>query len=191
MRRRSTTSWQRSTTGPTGRSASNLVIAADVPSTAGALVEVTPGGGIGASTFSNGTMSITNTGSAGDPSIASVAIDLRGSIIPDATFDPNGVAGDTTPKCLVISSGGVATGFVTPADHCNDPFTVPHEDEPGQPGFGHDVMTMDFTDFGAGETISFARRHRRDLHPGCRGCGRRRFGVGPRARRLAGHGHLR
>ena len=143
--------------GANGPLSQKLIVAAtpgDAPG--GALVEVTPNGGIGASTFTNGTMSITNTGGAGEASIASVSIDLRGSIIPDATFDPNGVAGDTTPKCLVIASGGAATGYVTPADNCNDPFTVPHEDEPGQPGFGHDVMTMNFADFGPGETITFA-----------------------------------
>ena len=45
---------------------------------------------------------------------------------------------------------------MTPGDNCNDPFTVPHEDAPGQPGFGHDVMTMNFNDFGPGESITFA-----------------------------------
>ncbi|MGA7758016.1 MAG: malectin domain-containing carbohydrate-binding protein, partial [Ilumatobacteraceae bacterium] len=140
--------------GETGPLSEKLIVAVDSPS--GAVVQVTPNSGIDASTFTNGTMSITNSGSVGDGNIASVEFDLRGSIIPDATFDPNGVAGDTVPKCLVVSSGGAATGYVTPADNCNDPFAVPHEDEPGVAGLGYDVMTLDFTDFGPGESISFA-----------------------------------
>ncbi len=86
--------------GANGPLSQKLIVAVDTPS--GALVQVTPNGGIGASTFTDGSMSITNTGAAGEATIASVAIDLRGSIIPDATFDPNGVAGDTTPKCWDI-----------------------------------------------------------------------------------------
>ena len=140
--------------GAHGPLTEQLIVVVDSP--AGALVQVTPNEGIGASTFTNGTMSITNTGGAGDPEIASVVFDLRGSILPDATFDPNGVAGDTTPKCLVISSGAASTGYQTPADNCYDPFSVPHEDEPGVPGNGFDVMTLDFDDFGPGESISFA-----------------------------------
>ncbi len=75
-------------------------------------------------------------------------------MIPDATFDPIGTAGDEGTQCLAVSSEG-GTGFVVPTDPCTDPFSLPHEDSPGVPGNGWDGMTLDFTDFTSGEAIVF------------------------------------
>ena len=96
-------------------------------------MQVTPGGGIGATTFGNATITATNTGGLGAPSITKVEFDLRGSLIPDATFDPIGTAGDEGTQCLAVSAEG-GTGFVVPADPCTDPFSLPHEDSPGVAG---------------------------------------------------------
>ena len=123
-----------------------------VPGTA--QVTITPSSSIGASTYGNSTFTIANTGAVGDANITKVEFDLRGSLIPDATFDPLGTAGDTTENCLDVSSAG-GTGYVVPADKCINPFTLPHEDSPGVAGNGNDGMTLDFTDFGPGESIVF------------------------------------
>ncbi len=120
-----------------------------------ARVQVTPDSGIAATTYGNQTITISNEGVAGSPSIESVSLNLRGSIVPDATFDPIGTAGDEGTQCLDVSSGAVATGFVVPPDPCADPFSLPHEDAPGVIGNGWDGMTLDFTDFGVGESIVF------------------------------------
>ena len=118
------------------------------------LVQVTPGGPIGATTFGNSTISVTNQGAAGSPNVTGVAFDLSGSLIPDATFDPIGTAGDEGTQCLAVSSEG-GTGFIPPADPCTDPFFAQHEDAPGVPGNGWDGMTLNFDDFGPGESIVF------------------------------------
>ena len=100
-------------------------------------------------------ISVANTGAAGDAAISKVEFDVRGSLIPDATFDPLGTAGDTTKSCLAVSSGAAATGFVVPADPCVDPFSLPHEDSPGTAGNGNDGMALNFNGFEPGETIVF------------------------------------
>jgi len=125
------------------------------PDPASALIEINPGAGIAASTFSASTLLVTNTGGANAPSITNVTIDITGSLIPDATFDPNGDAGDATAKCVDVSSEG-GTGYAVPADNCTDPFSVPHEDEPGVIGNGFDALALDFTDFDSGEVFAFA-----------------------------------
>ena len=136
--------------------ANNYNAGCDLPAPpASALVQVTPGGALGATTFGNSTISVSNTGVAGSPAITGVFFDVRGSLIPDATFDPIGTAGDEGTQCLAVSAGAAATGFVAPGDPCTDPFSLPHEDDPGVPANGWDGMSLDFTDFGVGEQIVF------------------------------------
>jgi hypothetical protein len=114
---------------------------------AGAHVEINPGSNIDASTF-NGGFIIENT-STGSIQIASVSYDLDTAIYPNMVFDPNGTAGDSAGQCLQAVSGATATGFVTPTDNCNDPYSVPHGNG------GYYVATVDFTDFDPGELFEF------------------------------------
>ena len=130
-----------------------LIIAPPVPP-ADVLVQVTPGGPIGATTFGNASITVTNQGGPGAPDVTGVAFDLSGSLIPDATFDPIGTAGDEGTQCLAVSSEG-GTGFIPPADPCTDPFFAQHEDAPGVPGNGWDGMALNFDDFNPGESIVF------------------------------------
>ena len=136
------------------------------------------------------TITVSNTAAPGAPEITQVEFDVRGSVIPDATFDPIGTAGDEGTQCLEVSSEG-GTGFVVPGDPCSDPFSFPHEDSPGVPGNGKDGMTLDFTDFDAGEAIVFGVDVDPTQHPGCAGFGRRRSRVRHGAHRLDRHRHLR
>ncbi|MEL6404401.1 MAG: immunoglobulin-like domain-containing protein [Chloroflexota bacterium] len=112
-----------------------------------ALVEITPTGNLGASTFSASSFQITNNSTAGI-TIDSVTFDLSTGILPDMVFDPVGAGGDATASCLTPNSGATATGFIVPTDPCVDPFSVPRNG-------GFDVMTVDFSDFGAGEEFLF------------------------------------
>ncbi len=130
-----------------------LIIAPPVPPT-DVLVQVTPGGPIGATTFGNASITVTNQGGPGAPNVTGVAFDLSGSLIPDATFDPIGTAGDEGTQCLEVSSEG-GTGYVVPADNCTDPFFAQHQDSPGVPGNGWDGMQLNFDDFNPGESIVF------------------------------------
>jgi hypothetical protein len=109
---------------------------------------VTPNGGIGASTYGGGSFSVTNTG---ETDLTSVSFDLSESAIPDAVFDPDGTAGDQTAKGLSIDSGESATGVVSTAD--GDVFSQPHD---GDSADGYDVLTVEFTDFNPGETVTFS-----------------------------------
>ncbi|MEO0599781.1 MAG: hypothetical protein AAF126_26955, partial [Chloroflexota bacterium] len=112
-----------------------------------ALVEITPTGNLGASTFSASSFQITNNSTAGI-TIDSVTFDLSTGILPDMVFDPVGAGGDATASCLTPNSGATATGFIVPTDPCVDPFSVPRNG-------GFDVMTVNFSDFGAGEQFLF------------------------------------
>ncbi len=130
----------------------NYTTGCDLGGGPSALVEITPGGGLGATTFGNSTIEVTNTSASPGPTITSVEFDLRGSLVPDATFDPIGTAGDAGTQCLAVGTEG-GTGFVAPADPCSDPFSLPHEDAPGVVGNGWDGMTVNFDDFDGGEQI--------------------------------------
>ncbi|MDS0279521.1 malectin domain-containing carbohydrate-binding protein [Halomicroarcula sp. S1AR25-4] len=120
------------------------------PTGTSADVTVTENGGIDASTYSGGSFSVTNTG---DDNISSVQIDLSESAIPDAVFDPNGTAGDSTAKGVVIDSeSGDGVGVVT-TDSATV-FSQPHNGVNDSEGY--DVLTLEFTDFEAGETVTFS-----------------------------------
>ncbi|MEO1064013.1 MAG: malectin domain-containing carbohydrate-binding protein [Actinomycetota bacterium] len=129
---------------------SNFVYLQKVAST-NPSVAVTINGGsdsITASTFGNGSFSVTNTSPAG-VQLTSISIDLSTGVFPDVVFDPVGAAGDATAKCLTVSAGGAAVGFVAPTDPCVDPFSGPRDN-------GFDVLTIDATDWDSGETLTFA-----------------------------------
>jgi hypothetical protein len=105
---------------------------------------------IDASTYSGGSFEITNTG---DESISSVEVDLGESAIPDAVFDPQGTAGDAGSKGLVIDSeSGDGAGVVSTAD--GDVFSQPQNGQNADDGYK--VLTVEFDDFEADETVSFS-----------------------------------
>lgn len=112
------------------------------------LIEMTPGGDLDTSTFTAGSMQITNN-SSGALQITNVTIDLSTGILPDMVFDPLGNGGDATAKCFEASSGATAVGLVVPADPCATPFSQPRNG-------GFDVMSIDFTEFDPGEVFTFA-----------------------------------
>ena len=155
-----------------------------------ATVEVTPGGGVDATTDGGSTLTVSNTTLAGAPMITRVEFDVTGSMIPDSTFDSLGAAGDEATQCLEVGDEG-GTGYVVPVDNCADPFSVPHEDSPESVGNGSDVVVLDFVDFGPGESISFGVERRPDHDPGGRRRLRCRCRVGSRTRRLEGDGLVR
>ena len=131
----------------TATEATATIASDDLPPVQGSvLVEITPGGGLGASTYggTNG-FQITNTG----PSdITSISIDLSTAILPDMVFDPIGAGGDDTAQ--VFSPGGTAAavGLVPVGDPAADPFS-------GVRNGGYDVITLNFTDFNATEFFQF------------------------------------
>ncbi|MGM0592048.1 MAG: malectin domain-containing carbohydrate-binding protein [Halobacteriota archaeon] len=119
--------------------------------TAGAAsVSITPDSGTEASTYGGGSFEVTNTG---DQQISSVAFDLSSAAMPDMVFDPDGTAGDQAAKGLSIDSeSGDGVGVVSTAD--DDVFSQPHNGVDGDDGY--DVLTIEFTDFEPGETVSFS-----------------------------------
>ena len=121
-----------------------------------ALIQVNPGGGVFASTYTGGAFQIENTGAV---DIFTVTLDLSTAWMPDVVFDPQGTAGDADGKCLTADSGSTATGFVTPSDPCSDPYSVFHNGTNADDGY--DVLTLQFNDFNPGETFSFST----DLDP--------------------------
>ncbi|SFR48966.1 Galactose oxidase, central domain [Robiginitalea myxolifaciens] len=112
-----------------------------------AIVEITPDGDLGASTYSNNSFQITNTATGG-LQITNVTIDLSTGILPDMVFDPVGAGGDATASCLTANLGSVATGFTVPTDPCVDPFSQPRNG-------GFDIISLDFTEFDPGEEFQF------------------------------------
>jgi phospholipase/lecithinase/hemolysin len=128
----------------------------EAPGTPEAFIQVNPGTGFDASTYTAGSFQIQNTG---DSDITSMTLDLSTAWMMDVVFDPEGTAGDATGKCLTVDSGGAATGFVTPTDPCTDPFSVFHNGVDADDGY--DVLTLNFNDFNPGESFSFSA----DLDP--------------------------
>ncbi|MFC5136486.1 malectin domain-containing carbohydrate-binding protein [Halorubrum glutamatedens] len=115
-----------------------------------ASVSVTPDSGTEASTYGGGSFTVENTG---DQEISSVTFDLSSGAMPDMVWDPDGTAGDQAAKGLVIDSeSGDGVGVVSTAD--DDVFSQPHNGVNGSDGY--DVLTVEFTDFGPGESVSFS-----------------------------------
>jgi len=117
------------------------------PAKAAALIEVTPNGGLGASTFGANSFQITNNSDTG-VQITSVSFDLSSGILPDMVFDPTGSGGDATASPFTPNSGATETGLVAPATPAVDPFAQPRNG-------GFDVLSIDFTDFDPGEQFFF------------------------------------
>ncbi len=136
-------------TNPEASDSATVTVGSGTSSTTSADVTVNAGSSsLGASTYGSGSFSVTNTG---ETDITSVSIDLSESAIPDAVFDPTGTAGDQTAKGLVIDSGESQTGVVSTTD--SDVFSQPHD---GNSDDGYDVLTIEFTDFEPGETVTFS-----------------------------------
>ena len=107
-----------------------------------AFVAITPGSGINASTFTNGSIQFTND-SLGGQIIERINIDLSSSIFPDMVFDPDGVAGDVVAKGFTPNSGATNTGLL------GHSLLVPHDD-------GFDQLEITFNDFDPGEQFTFS-----------------------------------
>jgi len=115
-----------------------------------AAVSITPDSGLEASTYSGGSFQVTNTG---EGNIESVTIDLSTTTLPDMVWDPDGTAGDQAAKGLNIDGqSGDGVGVVSTAD--DDVFSQPHNGVDGDDGY--DVLTIEFTDFEPGESVSFS-----------------------------------
>ncbi len=111
------------------------------------LIEITPGSGLTASTFSASSFQVTNLNFFAQ--IESVSLDLSTAILPDMVFDPSGTGGDTTAKVLTPDSGAAQTGLVVPGNPATDPFSQPRNG-------GFDVVTAAFTDFDQREEFTFS-----------------------------------
>ncbi|ETX13162.1 hypothetical protein OCH239_13095 [Roseivivax halodurans JCM 10272] len=131
-------------------SASLDIVENEAPALSGGALQlvVTPGAGLDASTFSNGSFTLTNTSTDADIKITSVSIDLSTGILPDMVFDPTGSGGDATASPFTPNSGADSVGLVLPANPAADPFSQPRNG-------GFDVLSMSFTDFGQGKSFSF------------------------------------
>jgi hypothetical protein len=116
------------------------------PATSQARVQITPPGGINASTFTPGSFQIENTSQEGQQ-ITAVRIDLSTSVFPDMVFDPDGTAGDLVAKGFTVDSDA-GVGLV------GHSFTAFHNDL--DPDDGYDVLEIQFTDFAPGEVFTFS-----------------------------------
>ncbi|OYR41126.1 hypothetical protein DJ82_06360 [Halorubrum sp. Ib24] len=115
-----------------------------------ASVSVTPDTDTEASTYSGGSFTVENTG---DQPISSVTFDLSSAAMPDMVFDPDGTAGDQAAKGLVVDGeSGDGVGVASTAD--DDVFGQPHNGVNGSDGY--DALTVEFTDFDPGESVSFS-----------------------------------
>ena len=83
----------------------------EILQTSQALVQVTPSGGLNASTYTNGSFVIENTSTGGEQ-IVSVRIKLASGFLPDMIFDPDGLAGDNVAKPFTPNTGATATGLL-------------------------------------------------------------------------------
>ncbi len=140
------------TNGPGGENsiASNVIVLEFDPNVVlapSALVEITPGTALGASTFGGSSFQITNT-SAGGAQITNITIDLSTAILPDMVFDPTGAGGDATANCFTPNSGATAVGLIAPTDPCADPFSQPRNG-------GFDILSVDFNGFDPSEFFAF------------------------------------
>ena len=118
--------------------------AGDDSTSASADFAVNANGGTDASTYGGGSFEVTNTG---DTQITSVTYDLSTSLFTDVVFDPQGTAGDSGSKGFTPDSGESAVGP-------SGSFAAPHNGQDG--GDGYDQLTVDFTDFDAGESFAFS-----------------------------------
>lgn len=111
------------------------------PSPYEALLQITPSGGINASTFNTDSFILRNSAANGQR-IATVRIDLSTAVFPNMIFDPFGEGGDTLAKDLKVDYKGGA-GFSR------------HSYE-GEHGGGFDVLLLAFNSFDAGDEFRFS-----------------------------------
>ena len=111
------------------------------PSPYEALLQITPTGGINASTYDKDSFILRNMSSNGQK-INFVSIDLSTAVFPDMVFDPYGLGGDTLAKDLKVDYKG-STGF---SGHRYL----------GEHGGGFDIMELDFAAFDPGEEFRFS-----------------------------------
>ena len=109
-----------------------------------AVLAVDAGEGIGATTYDTGSFELTNTGT---ESISTVVLDLKTAVLPDVVFDPDGTAGDDGAKGFVLDNNG--TSGTVQAD-----VSVPHNGIDGDDGY--DKLTINFSAFEPGESITFS-----------------------------------
>jgi hypothetical protein len=92
------------------------------------------------STYNKGSFRVTNDSDRAR--IARVQFDLSSALLPDLTFDPEGVAGDSLGKAFTVD----ADPGVGRVDHR---YAHPHDG-------GYDVLTATFTRFDPGKTLTFS-----------------------------------
>lgn len=124
-----------------------------------AIVQVTPGDELEASTYGNNSFVISNTG---DDDIVNITINTATGYMMDVVFDPVGTAGDSVAKCLSAGDAGNTSstvGLSVPGNggsdtaDCISVFDQPHNGINNAEGF--DVLTLNFTDFNPGESFAF------------------------------------
>lgn len=113
-----------------------------LPPSPEAILIITPDSWYTASTYEPHSFRLTNPAS-NQQNITAVTIDLRTAVFPDMVFDPDGIAGDLVAKDVAIDSNGTLTGYA------GRQYSSPHDD-------GYDVLTLFFTDFNPGETMTFS-----------------------------------
>ena len=121
-----------------------------------AIVQVTPGSTLTASTFGNNSFLINNNG---DDDIVNVKINTASGFLMDVVYDPIGTAGDSVAKCLTEGSSVGNVGVTVPANggtdnaDCANVFNQPHNGINNEEGY--DELSIDFTDFNPGEIFVF------------------------------------
>jgi hypothetical protein len=131
--------------GRTGNLSQKIILKLQNAITSGsaARVNVYPNGSLNnSSTATAGTFQIINQSTSGE-TITSVTVDLRTALLRDVVFDPSGGAGDLAGKPFTSDSGAAATG------RSGHNLTGAHDG-------GFDSLTVNFTDFGPGETFTFS-----------------------------------
>jgi hypothetical protein len=131
--------------GRTGNVSQKIILKLQNAITSGsaARVNVYPNGSLNnSSTATAGSFQILNQSTSGE-AITSVTVDLTNALLRDVVFDPNGGAGDQAGKPLTSDSGAAATG------RSGHNLTGAHDG-------GFDSLTVNFTDFGPGETFTFS-----------------------------------
>lgn len=112
------------------------------PPASEAILQITPNGGINASTYTGGSFQLTNTSDNGQ-NITEIEIELSTAVFMDMVFDPYGLAGDLVAKDFTIDSNGGTVGY----------------QEYGYGGFhdeGYDRLFVRFDDFNPGESFAFS-----------------------------------
>ncbi len=125
-----------------------LPLAAQGSSTgAAARIEITPYGNLYASTYNDNSFWLTNR-STGGQTITAFTLDLRGAILPDLVFDPDGKAGDQYAKAFTPNNGAANVGYLS------SQLSGFHNGVDDEDGF--DSLQATFNDFEQGEGFGFS-----------------------------------